>query len=281
MLVFLLTAFTLIAFAANSVLCRLALQDGSIDPVSFTTIRIVSGTMALLLLAGMNEQSKKGAKSKGSWYSAFALFSYAIAFSVAYVSLSAGTGALVLFGAVQITMLAAAFRRGERMQLMRWLGFAVAVIGLVYLMMPGLTAPDPIGAGLMLVSGVAWGFYSIAGKGVLAPIAMTSGNFLRAAPMALAASVIALAQIHIETSGAVLALASGVVTSGFGYVLWYRTLPLLTTTQASIVQLLVPALAAVGGVVFIAEEVTLRLLVASALILGGVALSVLRKPAGA
>ena len=266
MLVFLLTAFTLIAFAANSVLCRLALQDGSIDPVSFTTIRIVSGTMALLLLAGMNEQSKKGAKSKGSWYSAFALFSYAIAFSVAYVSLSAGTGALVLFGAVQITMLAAAFRRGERMQLMRWLG---------------LTAPDPIGAGLMLVSGVAWGFYSIAGKGVLAPIAMTSGNFLRAAPMALAASVIALAQIHIETSGAVLALASGVVTSGFGYVLWYRTLPLLTTTQASIVQLLVPALAAVGGVVFIAEEVTLRLLVASALILGGVALSVLRKPAGA
>ena len=167
---------------------------------------------------------------------------------MAYISLSTGTGALILFGSVQVTMLIAAFRSGERMWLTQWVGFGVAVVGLVYLVSPGISAPNPIGAVLMAISGIAWGLYSIAGRGVSTPIAMTSGNFLWAASMTFVASALAFSQVHLEASGVILALVSGVLTSGFGYVLWYKTLPLISTTQASIVQLLVPVLAALGGV---------------------------------
>jgi len=276
MVVIILTSLTLTAFAANSVLCRLALGSESIDPVSFTSIRLIGGALALIPISRFAKEPRTADQAKGSWRSAIALFTYAAAFSVAYLSLSTGTGALILFGSVQVTMLVAAFRSGERMRSVQWAGFGVAVVGLVYLVSPGISAPNPIGALLMCISGIAWGLYSISGRGVSAPIAMTSGNFLRAAPMAIVASALAFSQIHLEVSGIFLAFVSGVITSGLGYVLWYKTLPMLSTTQASIVQLIVPVLAALGGVAFVSEQVTVRLAIASALTLGGVSFSVLR-----
>ena len=276
MVVVVLTALTLLAFAANSVLCRLALGGESIDPVSFTSIRLISGALVLMPVSRFAKETGEPGQASGSWRSGLALFAYAAAFSMAYISLSTGTGALILFGSVQVTMLIAAFRSGERMWLAQWVGFGVAVVGLVYLVSPGISAPNPIGAVLMAISGIAWGLYSIAGRGVSTPIAMTSGNFLWAASMTFVASALAFSQVHLEASGVILALVSGVLTSGFGYVLWYKTLPLISTTQASIVQLLVPVLAALGDVIFISEQITIRLAVASALILGGVAFSVLK-----
>ena len=195
---------------------------------------------------------------------------------MAYLWLSAGMGALILFGTVQVTMMGSAFRTGERMRAVQWVGFAAAIGGLVYLLLPGISAPSPVGALLMGIAGVAWGLYSIAGRGVAAPVRMTAGNFLRAAPMALIVSALAFSHVSLEVSGILLALASGAITSGLGYVLWYKTLPMLSTIQASTVQLLVPILAALGGVALLSEQITIRLTIASGLILGGVALSVLK-----
>jgi drug/metabolite transporter (DMT)-like permease len=271
----LVTAFTLIAFAANSLLCRMALGQRLIDPVSFTTLRLASGALALAPLSWMVGEPRAPRDTGGSWGSGFALFAYAAAFSLAYVSLSAGMGALILFGSVQVTMIGAGLRSGERVAAAQWVGSAVAIGGLIYLVLPGISAPNPAGALLMCVAGIAWGVYSIRGKGAPAPAAMTAGNFLRSAPMALMASAIALASIHLEPSGILLALTSGIVTSGLGYVLWYKALRSLTTTQASVVQLLVPVLAAFGGVAFLSEQVTLRLVLASMIILGGVAAAIL------
>ena len=276
-----LTALTMAAFAANSLLCRMALGDPLVDPVSFTTIRLVSGAAALAVIARIAAGRESRQHSKASWGSGFALFTYAAAFSLAYVSLTAAMGALILFGAVQVTMLGAALTSGERLGPSQWVGSVTAIGGLVYLVLPGISAPDPIGALLMCASGIAWGVYSIRGKGAPAPVAMTAGNFLRSAPFAIAASVIALSRVHMEPTGILLALASGTVTSGLGYVLWYRVLRSLTTAQASIVQLSVPVLAAFGGVAFLSEDVSARLAAASALILGGVALAVLRGQAPA
>lgn len=277
MTVLVLTAFTLVAFAANSLLCRMALGGQLVDPVSFATIRLVSGALALIPVARLAGEARTPPTANGSWRSGFALFAYAAAFSLAYVSLSTGMGALILFGSVQVTMMTAALRSGERLGARQWIGFATAVGGLVFLMLPGISAPDPLGALLMCASGVAWGVYSIEGRGVSAPVAMTAGNFLRTVPMALVASALAISRIHLEPSGILLAVVSGVITSGLGYVLWYKTLPRLSTTQASIVQLVVPVLAALGGVAFLSERVSLRLVTASALVLGGVALVVLRQ----
>jgi drug/metabolite transporter (DMT)-like permease len=274
--VFSITAFTLIAFAANSLLCRMALGGKLIDPVSFTAIRLVSGAAALVLLAAWRSSSRV-ARTGGSWGSGLALFAYALGFSLAYVTLSTGMGALILFGAVQMTMLGSALLAGERLGIAQWIGSIGAVGGLVYLVLPGIAAPDPIGALLMCVAGIAWGIYSIRGRGALSPVSMTAGNFARAAPMALAASVVALSSLGLQPMGVVLALMSGVITSGLGYVLWYQALRSLTTTEASVVQLLVPVLAAFGGVAFLSEVVTLRLISASGLILGGVALAVLAR----
>ena len=272
-----LTAFTLIAFAANSLLCRMALGGGHIDPVSFTTLRLVSGALALMPISQMVAESRPPQKKKGSWGLGFALFAYAAAFSLAYVSLSTGMGALILFGSVQVTMIGAALKAGENLGPVQCVGSAVAVGGLIYLVLPGISAPDPIGAILMCVAGIAWGVYSIRGKDVLGPVTMTAGNFLRSAPMALIASVVALSSVHLERSGILLALVSGVVTSGLGYVLWYKVLRSLTTTQASNVQLLVPVLAAFGGVAFLSEQVSVRLIAASTFIFGGVAMAVLKR----
>lgn len=275
-----LTAFTLVAFAANSLLCRLALGGDRIDPVSFTTVRLVSGALALIPISRIGVGAKAPPSAGGSWGSGCALFAYAAAFSLAYVSLSTGMGALILFGSVQATMLGAALRSGEHLGFAQWLGSAAAVSGLIYLVLPGLSAPDPFGAFLMCVAGVAWGLYSLRGKRVSAPVPMTAGNFLRAASMslvAIVASAVAGASVHLKPSGILLALLSGIVTSGLGYVLWYKALRTLTTTQASVVQLLVPVLAALGGVAFLSERVPARLICASPLILGGVAIAVLKR----
>ncbi|HBH61984.1 MAG TPA: EamA family transporter [Nitrospiraceae bacterium] len=276
MIVAILTAFTLIAFAANSLLCRMALGGNLIDPVSFTAIRLVSGAVALATLSHMLSKSNAPLNTGGSWGSGFALFAYATAFSLAYKSLSTGMGALILFGAVQVTMIGAALKSGENLRPAQWAGSAAAVGGLIYLVLPGLSAPDPIGALLMCCAGIAWGVYSIRGRGVSAPVPITAGNFLRSAPMALIASGAALSSVHLERSGILLALISGIVTSGLGYVLWYRALRSLTTTQASVVQLLVPVLAAFGGITFLSEHVSVRLIAASTLILGGVAMAVVK-----
>ncbi len=276
MIIAVLTAFTLIAFAANSLLCRMALGGDLIDPVSFTSFRLVSGALALSIISRVLPSPTAPRSPGGSWGSGFALFAYAAAFSLAYESLSTGMGALILFGSVQVTMIAAALKAGEQLRSVQWLGSAAALGGLVYLVLPGIAAPDPTGAFLMGLAGIAWGVYTIRGRGVAAPVGMTAGNFARSAPMALMTSAVALPSVHLEQSGILLALVSGVVTSGLGYVLWYRALRNLTTTQASVVQLLVPVLAAFGGVAFLSERVSVRLITASAMILGGVTMTVLK-----
>lgn len=270
-----LTVLTLVAFAANSLLCRMALAPDLIDPVGFTAIRLLSGAAVLVPLSGLVAEPRRKDQSAGSWRSSLALFVYAMAFSLAYVSLETGVGALILFGAVQATMIGGGLLSGERPRLGEWLGLLVAMGGLVYLVLPGLAAPDPIGVALMLVSGVGWGIYSVRGKDSVAPVAATAGNFFRAVPLALLGIAIAWASLHAERRGVVLALVSGAVTSGLGYVLWYMALRGLTATRAAIVQLTVPVFAAAGGIAFLAEEPTLRLGVSSVLILGGVAGAIL------
>ena len=279
-MIVLLTVLTLIAFAANSLLCRMALSGEAgevIDPISFTTIRLMSGAIVLFVLTRLLTRTETTAKSKGSWASGLALFAYAAAFSLAYVSLSAGVGALILFGSVQLTMLAWALRSGERLAAVQWIGLVAAFGGLVYLTLPGLTAPDPMGAALMGISGIAWGVYSIRGRGAAAPVLMTAQNFCRAAPLAVVASGIAFASMRLPMRGVLLALASGTITSGMGYVLWYRALRQLTTTQAAVVQLTVPVIAAFGGIMLLSEIPNTRLVVASVMILGGVALVVVKR----
>lgn len=267
----LLAALAMVAFAANSLLCRLALQPPVlIDPASFASVRLVSGALMLALIVRL--KPGRAAAPHADWVAAVMLFAYVALFSFAYLSLSAATGALVLFGAVQLTMFAAGLRAGERFAALAWLGFALAVGGLVYLMSPGLSAPPVAGAALMAGAGVAWGVYSLRGRNVPDPLAATAGNFLRAAPLALGCSALLLTQAHAEKAGIALAVASGAVTSGIGYVVWYAALPGLSAMRAATVQLSVPPIAAVGGVILLAEAITPRLAIASAAILGGIAL---------
>jgi drug/metabolite transporter (DMT)-like permease len=268
-------ALALIAFAANSLLCRLALARGAIDPASFTTIRLVAGAVTLAVLARL--ASPAGAPAEPSWTSAGLLFLYAAPFSFAYGTLSTGTGALLLFGAVQITMILGALRAGDRPNAAQWLGFGIAFGGLVYLVLPGITAPSPLGASLMLLAGLAWGLYSLRGRGARNPLAQTASNFARTVPMVLALSLIAHSARHVESRGVVLALLSGALASGVGYVVWYQALAYLSGITASIVQLAVPVLAAGGGVLLLGERVTFRLGLAALLVLGGVALTVLTR----
>lgn len=270
----LLTALALLAFAANSILCRFALQDAAIDPASFTALRLVSGALVLWPLALVFGEPLDGPGTRGSWPSAAALFVYAAGFSFAYVSLPAGMGALLLFGAVQATMLVAAARSGHGLRRAQWLGFAVALAGLVVLLLPGLSAPSPFGAALMVVAGIAWGVYSVRGRGAASPVRLTAGNFARSAPLALGLLLPFVGWLHASSKGVALALASGVVTSGVGYVIWYRALRGLHVAQASVLQLVVPVLAAAAGVGLLGEALSPRLAVASLLILGGVAVAV-------
>ena len=265
----------LIAFAANSIFCRFALGDQTIDAASFTTVRLLSGALTLACIVLLTRRGSP--LQSGNWISASMLFLYAVTFSFAYISLSAGTGALILFGAVQITMILSGLIAGERPRLLEWLGLLAALGGLVYLVLPGLSAPSPLGSALMALAGIAWGVYSLRGRGIDDPVANTTGNFVRAAPLALIVSLIALSNYSLSPKGALLAVLSGALASGLGYVIWYAALRDLTATRAATVQLAVPVIAAIGGIFFLAEAVTLRLTFASIAILGGVGLAISRR----
>lgn len=268
----LLTALAMLAFAGNSLLCRLALKHTAIDAASFTTVRLVSGALVLWLIVHLRGGDRVGA---GNWPSATALFAYAGAFSFAYVSLPAASGALLLFGAVQATMIGVGLWRGERLLALQVLGMLLALAGLIGLLLPGLSAP-PLGSALLMIgAGVAWGVYSLRGKGAGDPIRVTAGNFLRAAPIAGALSLVTLSTAAWDAAGLLYALASGAVTSGIGYAIWYTALPALKATSAASVQLSVPVIAALGAIVLLGEPLTLRLVTASVAILGGIALVIL------
>jgi drug/metabolite transporter (DMT)-like permease len=264
----------MIAFAANSVLARLALGSGDIGAVSYTGLRLLSGAVALAVILYFRGQRTGGFRTGigGSWWGAAALFGYALAFSVAYIMLGAATGALILFATVQIGMLAWSILKGDRPRLLEWLGIAIAFSALVLLVLPGLVAPPLLGSALMIVAGLCWAAYSLLGKGSLAPLTDTAGNFIRCV---LAAVLLLLAGYQQDTNatGVAYAIASGAVASGMGYAIWYAVLPRLPRISAASIQLSVPAIAAVGGVVFIGEHLTGRLLLCSAGILGGVALT--------
>jgi drug/metabolite transporter (DMT)-like permease len=262
------TALALIAFAANSVLCRLALQQNAIDPATFSSVRFASGAAVLLAIAG------RGAlrRSKGTWVSALLLTLYAIPFAFAYVRLSAGTGALILFGWVQVTMLIGARRAGERIGLVQALGLGLALIGLVYLMSPGLAAPSPTGAALMTAAGVGWGLYSLQGRGAADPLMQSTGSFVRSAPLIFLAGLASLPQFHVRPTGLSLAVASGAVASSLGYVAWFAALRRLTALRAAAVQLAVPVIAAAGGVILLSEPIPMRLVISAMLVLGGIGL---------
>lgn len=271
-----LTAVAMLAFAANSILCRLALAHGSIDPASFTSIRIGSGAVTLgLILAFKGRASMK----QGSWNAAFALFVYAAAFSFAYVTLSAGAGALLLFGAVQATMVTTGLLRGERMTAPQWFGFVVALVGLAALLAPGVAAPPIHGALLMLAAGAAWGVYSLLGRRSVDPLAATAGNFLRALPIAvILLGPTAMLGPHLDRSGVLYAAISGALASGLGYTIWYAALRGLTPVQGASVQLSVPVIAAFAGAIALGETITTRLTLSSAAIVGGIALVIGSRP---
>lgn len=269
----LLVSLTLVAFASNSLLARAAMEWHRTDPATFTMARVGSGAVTLAALAWAAGAAPRG----GSWSGALALFAYAIAFSVAYVRIEAGIGALVLFGAVQLTMIGWGIRRGERPGPRQWVGLGVALAGLIFLARPGTSAPDLAGAAAMMLAGVAWGVYSLLGRGGTAPLAATADNFARAAVPALAALALHRALTGTSSApaaGLLLAVVSGAAASGLGYTMWYTVLPLLSRVQAAIVQLAVPVVAAIGAVLLLGEPLSARLLLAGGAILGGVALAV-------
>jgi drug/metabolite transporter (DMT)-like permease len=274
MRIFILTLLAMIAFASNSLLCRAALRDTTIDPASFTFVRIFSGAIALWLILNLRRSTSS---REGNWISALALFVYAAAFSFAYVDLSAGTGALLLFGAVQATMILSGFRKAERLDAIQAAGLVVALIGLVVLVFPGISAPPLFGSVLMLSAGVAWGVYSLRGRSTGDAIAATAGNFLRAVPFALLISIIGLRSIRLDSLGLTYAIISGAITSGVGYVIWYTALPHLKAAPAASVQLSVPVIAATGGILLLGEPITLRYVIASTAVLGGIFLVIIER----
>lgn len=269
-----LTSLAMIAFAGNSLLCRLALNQTNIDAASFTAIRLISGAIMLWLVVQLRSGTQSG---RGNWLSAFALFSYAAGFSFAYVSLPTATGALLLFGAVQATMIGYGIWAGERLLKPQLFGLLLAFGGLVGLLLPGLTAPPLSGSILMLGAGVAWGIYSLRGKGAGDPTKVTAGNFIRAVPIAAVLSAVMLNRTAVDAAGFWYAVSSGALASGLGYAIWYTALPALKATNAATVQLSVPVIAALGGIIFLGEPITLRLAVASVAILGGIALVIMKK----
>lgn len=272
----LLTSLAMLAFAGNSLLCRMALKETQIDPASFTSIRLIAGAITLWIILSL---ISRGSKSQlaGQWRSAFALFVYAAGFSFAYIQLSAATGALLLFGAVQATMIGIALFRGEKFNATQILGFSLAIIGLIGLLLPGLSAPPLVASLTMLLAGIAWGLYSLLGKGALNPLAETAGNFIRALPFTLILSLLMLKQSALDQTGLLLAITSGALASGVGYAIWYAALPALRASTAATVQLSVPVITALAGVVLLAEPLSVRLFIASIAILGGIALVILSK----
>ncbi len=274
-----LTIMTMIAFASNSVFARLSLSLNAVDPASFTAIRLISGALLLLLLVSLRKKSMKTQKSHENFLktllSSFALFGYAAFFSFAYISIETGIGALILFACVQFTMIGYALYSGERPSFQSWLGIFLAFSGFVYLVFPGLSAPDLKGAFLMALSGIAWGIYSLNGKGIANPVQASARNFIFAIPLCIFLVLIFLNEQNLTGPGIMLAIASGAGTSALGYVLWFKVLKFLTTTNAAIVQLTVPVLATLGGIILLNEPLTLHYGVATILILGGIALSIL------
>lgn len=270
-----LTTATMIAFAANSLLCRAALRGGAIDAASFTAIRLASG--ALVLFAITQARRDAGSRGAGSWPSAVALAAYAVAFSYAYLRIGASTGALLLFGSVQLTMITGGLLRGERPTPRQWVGFAVAAGGMLMINLPGLDPPPLDGAALMLASGVAWGIYSLRGRGAARPLATTAGNFVRSVPIAILLALIAVATTaHLTPRGVILAIASGGIASGLGYCLWYAVLPSLGAARAAFAQLSVPVIAAIGAVALLDEPLHRHVAIGGAVILGGLALALWR-----
>lgn len=269
----LLTLLAMLAFASNSLLCRVALRDTGIDAGTFTTVRLLAGAVTLWLLISV----RRGTVAMGgNWRSALALFGYAGGFSYAYLQLPAATGALLLFGAVQVTMIGYGIWAGERLRPQQLAGLLLAAGGIVGLLLPGLSAPPLVGAVLMLSAGAAWGIYSLRGKGVGDPVAATAGNFLRAVPMAVLLSLVMSSGARWDIAGIGYAVLSGAVASGLGYTIWYTVLPALQATTAATVQLAVPVIAAVGGIVLLKEPLTIRLVAMSVAVLGGIALVVLK-----
>ncbi|NVK24583.1 MAG: DMT family transporter [Gammaproteobacteria bacterium] len=273
-----MTALALLAFAGNSILCRLALlpydpttDNLPIDPISFTSVRLLSGAITLMLIVLVLNRSNT-LNNKGSWLGAFYLFMYAIAFSFAYVSLDTGVGALILFGSVQITMIVYNMTKGHKPNAIEWFGLLLAFCGLIYLVAPTLSSPSFIGFLLMLMAGVAWGAYTIAAKGVSSPLLVTRTNFIKTVPLVIVAIVITwfFSGFTLSTKGVMFAVLSGSLASGVGYALWYAVVTHMKTTQAAVLQLLVPIIAALGGVLFAGEEITVHLMISSSLILGGV-----------
>jgi len=279
------TLLALMAFAANSVLCRLALQaqetNASIDAGSFTVLRLLSGIAALFVILAIKSHFSKSVNksmaSRGSWFGATTLFIYAAGFSYAYISLETATGALILFAVVQITMILIAILKGNKLHFSEWAGLLLAFTGFVYLMLPGASTPSISGLLLMSAAGIGWGFYTLAGKASTDPLGDTSYNFLRTAPFILALVIFNLDSVYLSTQGIVLAIASGAITSGVGYTLWYMALTSLKTMQAAVLQLLVPVIAALGGVLLVQEPLSARLIIAALLILGGILLVIAGK----
>lgn len=273
-----LSILALIAFAGNSVLCRLALIDGSIDPLGFTVIRLASGALMLFALmvfptlANKKPPTKKSPteKENGSWFGAAALFFYAILFSYAYVSIDTATGALILFGSVQITMIAYSLSVGKRLSLIEWVGVSLAMTGFVYLVYPELRSPSISGLVMMMLSGVAWAAYTVLGKGAQNALRVTAFNFLRSIPMAALLLVFLFSELAISSRGVYFAVASGAITSGLGYAIWYAALKGLSNTQAGVAMVAVPVIAAIGGALFAGELITMRLMIASTVVLGGI-----------
>ncbi|ALD91676.1 multidrug DMT transporter permease [Cupriavidus gilardii CR3] len=275
------TALSMLAFAGNSLLCRLALRDTTIDAASFTTVRLLSGAITLWVLVQLRGGASRAPEatptteaSSGNWRSALALFAYAILFSYAYAQLSAATGALLLFGAVQVTMIGRGLWLGERPHLVQTAGYLIAVAGLIGMLLPGLSAPPLLGALLMIASGAAWGIYSIRAKGARDPVRANAGNFLRASVCCLPIYLAALPWASHDAAGMLYAVLSGAIASALGYAIWYVALRGLTVTTAGLVQLSVPVIAAAGGVLLLGEAVTWRLVVASIAVLGGVGLAI-------
>jgi len=272
----LFTIFALLAFAGNSILCRYALKGEAIDASSFTVIRLVSGVVFLVAVVMFNNRGKFDYK-QGSWLSALFLFLYMATFSFAYISLDTGVGALILFGFVQVTMVLVSLLKGEKLQLIEWGGLIIAFSGLTILLLPSATAPSLLGFILMTISGIAWGFYTLAGKGSANPLLQTANNFLRTIPLVALLILFTLDTTEISTDGLLLALTSGAITSGLGYAVWYAALKNLSVTQASTLQLTVPIIAAFGGVLFSSEIITTTLFISSSLVLGGILLVMIAK----
>ena len=272
------TLLALIAFAANSVLCRLALGDKAIDAAGFTSIRLLSGILVLLIIINLRrDKHKDKTLTKGSWAASFMLFVYAITFSFAYITLDTGTGALILFGTVQITMIVVSLLSGARLHISECSGIIVACAGFVYLILPGVTAPSTTGFLLMSLAGIGWGSYTLMGRDSREPLMDTAYNFLRTAPLVILLALITFGSAHYSFAGIFYAALSGGIASGIGYTIWYAALPGLSTVQAAVVQLLVPVIAALGGVLFVSETITPRLTISAALILGGILMVVLGK----